>query len=361
MLKALYFSLNIAFYKNFYLQVKEYFMYFLSKCNQTIKKSFTLIEVSLVLLIISILMVATLNGAKLYSSAKSQNIIQQVSDYQNAITNFYNQYGALPGDLYDTQYLLAPSDYKSYTMLQVGQQKANIRNTIPIGGNQDGKVSIDISTTNQMKYSEAVGVWAGLSAAKMLSGQFSSFCYETAKVENEICNSTGTCSSQSTTEVIPCFKQGINAPKIVYGKDDAVFIFYKPDEIQDKTLMGTVLTGSLQLSQIRDRHILMAVGTDTIKAYNQTTNLEGARLGGGAIEARVMQMIDNKIDDGKPYSGMVYGFNAGGENIAGQCNSSSSNYELKDYYTGNTTTREKIGYMTNKNGYCIGIFVSGEF
>ena len=308
-------------------------------------------------------MVATLTGTKLYSSAKSQNIIQQVSDYQNAISNFYNQYGALPGDLYDTQYLLAPSDYKSKTLVEIGTLKANIRNTIPLGGNQDGKVSIDIITNSQMKYSETTGVWSALSSAKMLSGQFTSFCYETAKIENEICNqTTGTCSTPTNgTEVIPCIKIGINAPRIIHGKDDAVFIFYKPDEVQDKPLMGAVLTGTLQLSQIRDRHILMAVGADTINAYNQEENLAGARLGGGAIDAKVMRMIDDKIDDGKPYSGMVYGFNGGDKNITGQCNSASSNQELIDYYTGSATTREKIGYMTDKNGYCIGVFVSGEF
>lgn len=62
------------------------------------KKGFTLVELSIVLVIIGLLIGGILVGQSLIESAKMQSFIRQVGQYDAAIAIFKDKFGNLPGD-----------------------------------------------------------------------------------------------------------------------------------------------------------------------------------------------------------------------------------------------------------------------
>ena len=107
------------------------------------KLSFTLVEVSLVLFILAVLVSATLTGSSLMSRAKANRVIKELQEYKQAITSFYDTYGALPGDFADQQYRLATSGYTTTAISTIKGLDKELQKQIPINGNQDGSVSAD--------------------------------------------------------------------------------------------------------------------------------------------------------------------------------------------------------------------------
>ncbi len=65
------------------------------------KRGFTLIELSIVLVIISLIVGGVIGGKSLINSARIQNAISDVEGLKVAINNFKLQYDAYPGDLID--------------------------------------------------------------------------------------------------------------------------------------------------------------------------------------------------------------------------------------------------------------------
>jgi prepilin-type N-terminal cleavage/methylation domain-containing protein len=66
--------------------------------KQKNKKGFTLVELSIVLVIIGLLIGGILVGQSLIESAKMQSFIRQVGQYDAAVAVFQDKFGNLPGD-----------------------------------------------------------------------------------------------------------------------------------------------------------------------------------------------------------------------------------------------------------------------
>jgi len=62
-------------------------------------KGFTLIELSIVLIIIGLIVAGIVGGQALIHSAKLQSVISDIDRFRVAIATFEMQYDALPGDL----------------------------------------------------------------------------------------------------------------------------------------------------------------------------------------------------------------------------------------------------------------------
>ena len=61
-------------------------------------KGFTLIELSIVIVIIGLIVAGISAGSSLVKSSKIRSFITQINEYKTAANNFFDQYEALPGD-----------------------------------------------------------------------------------------------------------------------------------------------------------------------------------------------------------------------------------------------------------------------
>src|ERR1700678_1068516 len=77
---------------------------------------FTLIELSIVLVIIGLIIGGILTGQDLIKAAEARAQISQIEKYQTAVNAFYNKYGYLPGDI--------PNPYASQFGFQSRRQYA---------------------------------------------------------------------------------------------------------------------------------------------------------------------------------------------------------------------------------------------
>lgn len=69
--------------------------------NRQIKSGFTLIEISIVLVIIGLIIGGILTGKDLINGAEIRSQITQIEKYNTAVRTFQNKYGNLPGDIPD--------------------------------------------------------------------------------------------------------------------------------------------------------------------------------------------------------------------------------------------------------------------
>ena len=65
-------------------------------------KGFSLIELSIVLIIIGLLVAGITGGASLIKSAELRAVMSEVRNYQTAVNAYYTATGKLPGGLDDT-------------------------------------------------------------------------------------------------------------------------------------------------------------------------------------------------------------------------------------------------------------------
>jgi prepilin-type N-terminal cleavage/methylation domain-containing protein len=127
--------------------------------SYTARRGFTLIEMSIVLVIIGLIVGGVLVGQSLISAAAVRAQISQIEKYNTAVNTFYGKYNALPGDL-------APA--------MAGQFGFVTGTGIPGDGDGNGLIT---GTNGGVAYgtylnSESLYFWADLSREGLISGSF---------------------------------------------------------------------------------------------------------------------------------------------------------------------------------------------
>jgi prepilin-type N-terminal cleavage/methylation domain-containing protein len=105
---------------------------------------FTLVELSIVMVIMALLVSGAVAGKALYRISQLKAMKVEIESYKMAIDNFTMQYGGLPGDL------------KNAVNFWPGTQTEN--------GNNNGKIDT---------YAESLRAWQQLSLAQMIPGHYS--------------------------------------------------------------------------------------------------------------------------------------------------------------------------------------------
>lgn len=225
------------------------------------KSAFSLIELSIVLIIIGLLIAGITGGASLIKSSELRSIMSEARSYAVSVNSFFTQYDRYPGD----------SD------IAVGGNGKNVGdrdNTIEYRNNATNNVAEGLDAWNDLKDIGAIDLVLTLTTAEV---------------------GTGTAAFASVPAMIPV----TNIPGSKIKGAGWAFDYAGSQNV-------VVITGSTTASKLT----LISDATASNNAAN------GIITPGDALS------IDTKIDDGKADSGSVRGYTGNG--ATGACNSTST-------------------------------------
>jgi prepilin-type N-terminal cleavage/methylation domain-containing protein len=233
------------------------------------KAGFTLIELSIVLVIIGLIIGGILVGQNLINAAAIVAQISQMEKYNTAVYTFINKYGYLPGDVPDpiaTRYGLNPRGQYA------GEGDGN--------GLLEG-VSQDAPASNSgvaMSAGETAMFWVDLSSAQLIDGGFTTASSTTPPASNYI-----------TLTSSPNLQAYFPAAKI--GQGNYVYVYsggWKLENITDFPGDGNNYFGISAVS-------ILYGGSDAFAGIGSKP----------ALTVQQAYSIDTKVDDGLPQSGSV--------------------------------------------------------
>ncbi len=226
------------------------------------EKGFTLVELSIVMIIIGLLIGGILKGQELIANARLASTVSKIKAIDAAMNTFRDSYAALPGDITSPQTRLP--NCLAGTMCAAVTAAA-------LGNNQIGP--LNSAGAAQANTSENIAAWTQLAATDLLGG-----------IRNP--------ASGSPVE------SGATVPSAeVPGQ---IFIGYQNGVVRPTATpgTGTVPRGGHYL--LIHNGIAAAGATSTI-----ATATTGAAAGTGSLTPGQASRIDAKLDDGAPNVGSV--------------------------------------------------------
>ncbi|WP_226584356.1 type II secretion system protein [Acuticoccus sediminis] len=251
------------------------------------RSGFSLVELSIVLVILGLLTGGILSGQSLIRAAELRSVTTEFQKYQNALHTFRNQYFYLPGDMPNaTQFwgsASCPATPGTGTQTCNGNGNGLLDNAAAIG-----------------QFGERFTFWQHLSVAGMVDGTY-----------------TGRAGPNGASDVEP----GINVPK-------------------SRLAMGSWNAGDLNNV---DGSNLLYFAYDYTKTLKLGAEVNSGSYGnnGGVLNPQEAFGIDTKIDDGLPAKGrFVVG------NVTG-CTDTASNTNLNASYllTSNNNSACHLRFM----------------
>ncbi len=213
-----------------------------------LKAAFTIMELSIVLVIIGLLAGGTLIGQQLIHMAELSAIASEANRYGAALVAFREKYEAMPGDMKNATEYWGAADAGDGLGSDCGDVESQ---TLTCNGNGDGVISTLV----------ADGVWEKLRAWQQL-----------ADAGLIVGNYTGALTAG----------------------DSFIGPHFPPARIKPA---GYEMTSEIVLYQQQKGNVHIKIAA---KASNDTTGLNG-----GFLSPRDSWALDKKMDDGLPYSGKL--------------------------------------------------------
>lgn len=219
------------------------------------QKGFSLIELSVVLVILALLTGGILAGRSLIHSAELRAVSTEAEVFRNAALTFEEKYKSMPGDLATATDIWGGPVADCMLTASTGTETCN--------GDSDGRIDYDggSSTTYQDTTYEGFRAWQHLANAELISGKF-----------------TGAATQMAAG--YPYYTPGTNIPESAYGDGVGWTLHY--------------LRESWSWTQDDGHYLSLA----------RPLNGNG-RWHNPSISPQDLYNIDNKTDDGKPFSGRV--------------------------------------------------------
>ena len=265
--------------------------------KNTPTQAFTLIELSIVIVIIGLLIGGILGGQSLIRSSELQSVLSDLSKIKSAVTQFKDQYGALPGDLADD------TDYWGSAGGTGLSDDTNCTNNIPstqntCNGPNAGNMGIDYVDGSSNHWPSGFMAWQHMSKAGLIVGKYTGV------------GNGGTLISAPGINVYPSRIKNVG------------YTF---------TYLGTIVAINWGEYQ----------GTYNNLMYLGTAGNLGA---GNFLTPTEAWNIDTKIDDGRPGLGAIYTWRATGcTDDTDATHGATANYAL--------TTQDKVCNLNWKTGY----------
>ncbi|MCH2546853.1 MAG: prepilin-type N-terminal cleavage/methylation domain-containing protein [Alphaproteobacteria bacterium] len=137
-----------------------------SRNHSSYSSGFTLLELSIVLVVVGLLIGGVLLGRNLIHNAEVQSIAKQKEDLVRAVLTFQDRYNALPGDIANATEIWGPenSDYTACAALTTPS-------TTPTTCNGDGATTISNLTDGTVTH-ERHRAWQHLANASLIEGTY---------------------------------------------------------------------------------------------------------------------------------------------------------------------------------------------
>lgn len=255
-------------------------------CNTRIRSGFTLVELSIVLVILGLLTGGILAGQSLIRAAELRAVTSEYQRYATAAHTFRDKYFGIPGDFRDATRFWGRSSSNSWC---ITNSSATINATTGVcDGDGDGILIDTGATANQS--GEMFQFWRQLAAAGLIEGTYSGIAGNTSGVDHDY---------------------GTNAPasRLTNAGWGSSYV----------NNSGGGLTSIFQFNY---RNSLVVGGDDGNWSDNPRFKAEEA------------WNIDTKMDDGKPGQGKIHTYPAGGS-----CSNAASNTDFNAEFTLTNTTQ----------------------
>ncbi|MES2985099.1 MAG: prepilin-type N-terminal cleavage/methylation domain-containing protein [Pseudomonadota bacterium] len=224
-------------------------------------QAFSLVELSIVLVILGLLVGGILSGQSLIRAAELRSVSTEFGRYSTAIGTFRDKYFALPGDM------------------------SNATSFWTTNGNGDGDGTVELTTTAgaaAAATNEVSTFWIDLASAGLVEGSY-------------------TYTAATSTSVCGTMTAGTNNPK---------------------AKMGNAGWNALYLGTVAAAGVIYFDGTyGNVFLFNAGTACGTATATTGVLKPEEAWNIDTKLDDGKPATGGVLSLESQGLTAGTGCSS----------------------------------------
>lgn len=221
---------------------------------------FTLIELSIVLVIIGLIVGGILVGQDLIKAAEIRATVAQVEKYNSAVNTFRTKYNGIPGDITSTQ-AVAYGLYAETTLAGTA-------------GHQDGNGLIEGGAAGGLNpIGETLLFWRHLADASLVDGNFGQAANAIIVPTTGVL--TGTVSSPSQS--IPATKTTPNNYWVVYSAGGINYFQTMP--------VATLTTGPA--------YTVGTVGLTPVQAYNMDIKLDDGLPNTGVVQAKATTATPN--------------------------------------------------------------------
>ncbi len=230
-----------------------------NECGMTTSSGFSLVELSIVLVILGLLVGGVLTGQSLIRAAELRSVTTELQKFQAATNTFRDKYFALPGDMTNAQSFWGVAHATAATCVTTASSSA-----LTCNGNGDGIILPSTGSNESYRF------WQHLANAGLIEGQYDGISHGSAV----IFATASTADNSPKSKISNAYWFVFNWPSLsaVGGLFDGIYNNY--------LLVGALVADSYPAASV--------------------------------FKPEELWNIDTKVDDGKPAVGkLVVGANGG--------------------------------------------------